>query len=191
MRGHRAAAISLTYDDSGTLLASCGADSDIFVWDVVNLSGSCFCVVLILNSLIGKYKLRSHKDAVTGCVFVPSTSSSTPKYLISCSKDTLVKVWDMSTQHCIQTIVGHRCEIWSIALVPLPTTPIHDSNSNEVSVPDQNYLILTGSSDDMIRGYTLRGEGSTLENQNNLGDDVEVLDYVGSIQSQGGEKCTG
>lgn len=38
------------------------------------------------------------------------------RFLVSSSKDTLLKVWDMNTQHCIQTVVGHRTEIWSFDL---------------------------------------------------------------------------
>ena len=152
---------------------------------------------------------------MTGIVFVPSTSSATshPKYLISSSKDTLLKVsplpsplpslllphalpwrcdrqvWDMSTQHCIQTIVGHRCEIWSLALAPLPLQDTH----GEASLVNQSHLILTGSSDETIRGYLISSTGheaspnSALE----LSDEVEVLSYVGCLQSQGGEKCAG
>lgn len=26
------------------------------------------------------------------------------------------QVWDVATQYCIQTIVGHRCEIWSLVV---------------------------------------------------------------------------
>lgn len=29
--------------------------------------------------------------------------------LVSCAKDGYVKVWELATQHCSQTIVGHRC----------------------------------------------------------------------------------
>ena len=29
--------------------------------------------------------------------------------MVSCSKDEWVKVWDLDTQHCCQTVVGHRC----------------------------------------------------------------------------------
>jgi U3 small nucleolar RNA-associated protein 12 len=36
--------------------------------------------------------------------------------LVSSSKDMLVKVWDLATQHCVQTVVGHRSEVWSIAV---------------------------------------------------------------------------
>jgi U3 small nucleolar RNA-associated protein 12 len=27
-----------------------------------------------------------------------------------------VKLWDLSTQHCVQTIVAHRAEVWSLGL---------------------------------------------------------------------------
>lgn len=29
-------------------------------------------------------------------------------------KDTFIKFWDLSTQHCVQTIVAHRSEVWSL-----------------------------------------------------------------------------
>merc|ERR1712176_1488657 len=36
--------------------------------------------------------------------------------LISCSKDTSLKLWELETQHCVQTIVGHKNEVWSFDL---------------------------------------------------------------------------
>jgi len=36
--------------------------------------------------------------------------------LLSSSKDSLVKLWDLQTQHCVETLVGHRSEVWSIDL---------------------------------------------------------------------------
>ncbi len=35
------------------------------------------------------------------------------KALVSSSKDTFLKVWDLQTQHCVQTVIGHRSEVWS------------------------------------------------------------------------------
>lgn len=63
----------------------------------------------------------------------------------------------MSTQHCIQTIVGHRCEIWTLALVPLTST---ETSENDLQLPSNDFIILTGSSDDMIRGYILNGRNN-------------------------------
>ena len=33
------------------------------------------------------------------------------------SKDGVVKLWDLETQHCFQTIVGHRSEVWSLEIM--------------------------------------------------------------------------
>lgn len=33
------------------------------------------------------------------------------------SKDGLVKLWDLDTQHCFQTLVSHDREVWSFAVV--------------------------------------------------------------------------
>ena len=38
--------------------------------------------------------------------------------LISCSKDGLVKVWDLATQHCCQTVAGYKAEVWSLDISP-------------------------------------------------------------------------
>ena len=32
-----------------------------------------------------------------------------------------MKLWDLSTQHCIQTVVAHRSEVWSMELDPEQT----------------------------------------------------------------------
>jgi U3 small nucleolar RNA-associated protein 12 len=165
---------SLAYDPSGALLASGGADTDIFIWDVVNLAGRC--------------KLRGHKDVVTGCAFVPPSSNTSSngqsKYLISCSKDTFMRVWDITTQSCIQTVVGHRCEIWSMVLCSLPFLPSADGSEEDPS----SLLVLTGSADDLLRGYRVQVDGAATIG---LGDEEQVLDYCGAVQSQGGEKCAG
>jgi hypothetical protein len=100
----------------------------------------------------------------------------------------------MATQHCIQTIVGHRCEIWTLALAPLPQQH-HESSGETASLPHQEYLLLTGSSDEMIRGYAIGSladqTASGTDSAIDLSDEVEVLKYVGGMSSQGGEKCTG
>jgi WD40 repeat protein len=29
-----------------------------------------------------------------------------------------VQLWDLDTQHCVQTVVGHRSEVWSLDVSP-------------------------------------------------------------------------
>lgn len=42
---------------------------------------------------------------------------STQNVLITSSKDTFVKFWDLDTQHCFKTLIGHRTEVWSLTLM--------------------------------------------------------------------------
>ena len=37
------------------------------------------------------------------------------------SRDGVVKLWDVETQHCFQTLVGHRSEVWSIEIIKRET----------------------------------------------------------------------
>ena len=40
---------------------------------------------------------------------------SQPGVVLSCSKDTFVKVWDLSTQHCFKTMTGHLGEVGTLS----------------------------------------------------------------------------
>src|SRR5882724_3099878 len=49
----------------------------------------------------------------------PSTSTAqatSPGFLVTSSKDTFLKLWDLSIRHCVQTVVAHRAEIWTLDL---------------------------------------------------------------------------
>ncbi|CAO3587349.1 unnamed protein product [Absidia cylindrospora] len=125
LSGHRAAVTALAFDEQGTRLASGSRDTDLIVWDVIAESGL--------------YRLKGHKDQITCLAFLtkPSTVNNQngttaitendndtsddvgvakEGYLISSSKDTLLKLWDLSAQFCRETIVGHRSEVWSFAI---------------------------------------------------------------------------
>jgi U3 small nucleolar RNA-associated protein 12 len=105
------------------MLVSGSQDTSIVVWDLTSQAGIC--------------RLRGHRDEVTSLLLVPdwlsqsaadgsSSSSSTGTgmasrrglFVVSSSKDTLLKVWDIDAQTCIQTVVGHRSEVWAAALAP-------------------------------------------------------------------------
>lgn len=155
-RGHRSAVTTIALDgvsQDGTLLASGGADCDIVVWDQVAAQGLV--------------RFREHKDAVTALAFLETDDR---KLLISVSKDTLLKVWDVDNKYCMQTIVGHRSEIWSLAI------------SYQLPEDADRIRIFTGASDEKIRAYALRSK--VLENSTNSQsqvDEDQVLVYVGAI----------
>ncbi|KAI0776016.1 WD-repeat-containing protein [Trametes elegans] len=141
--GHKKAVTALAFDETGTRLASGSQDTDLILWDVVGESGL--------------YRLRGHRDQITAIRFVrpaaqsaPSTSAgTTPGYLLTSSKDTFLKIWDLQTQHCIQTVVAHRSEVWTMDL-----NPEHD-------------LVFTGSGEGELKAWRIdhealaRGLGET------------------------------
>jgi U3 small nucleolar RNA-associated protein 12 len=114
--GHRAAVQSLAYDPHGAILASGGADCDIVLWD--------------LTAETGLFRLRGHRDAVTQLRFIGGNSNK----LLSGSKDTLLKVWDTEQQRCVETIVGHRAEIWDFAVTPDESRVVTLSSAADMKV---------------------------------------------------------
>lgn len=58
-------------------------------------------------------------------------------YLLSASKDTLLKLWDLSAQFCRETIVGHRSEVWSFA------------------VSNDQRIILSGGSEPTVKAWKI------------------------------------
>ncbi|EPQ59303.1 WD40 repeat-like protein [Gloeophyllum trabeum ATCC 11539] len=110
LNGHKKMVTALAFDDAGTRLASGSQDTDLIIWDII--------------AEAGLFRLRGHRDQITAIRFInapsavqPSTSTaSSPGYILTGSKDTFLKLWDLSTQHCIQTLVSHRAEVWSMDL---------------------------------------------------------------------------
>jgi U3 small nucleolar RNA-associated protein 12 len=111
--GHKSAVSALAWDRSGTRLASGGRDAHIIVWDLI--------------AEVGLYRLRGHKDQITGLVFLRSSEEEADTmrdatdgdgWILSTGKDTLIKLWDLSTQHCVETHVAHHGECWTMALMP-------------------------------------------------------------------------
>lgn len=114
LTGHRSAVTALRFDRHGLVLASGSQDTNITLWDIV--------------AEAGMFRLRGHRDAITDFAFVyadgvasdaPSTSaqasSDSKRYLISTSKDGLIKIWDTSLQHCVETLLPGKGELWSVA----------------------------------------------------------------------------
>ncbi|KAJ3552714.1 hypothetical protein NM688_g4006 [Phlebia brevispora] len=150
--GHKKAVTALAFDVTGSRLASGSQDTDIIIWDVVGEAGL--------------FRLRGHRDQITALRFLnpqasslPSTSTTTaPGFLLTAAKDTFLKLWDLSTQHCIQTVVAHRSEVWSF-----------DVN------PDQE-LVFTGSSEGEMKAWKIDHEAlaSGLQ-ENEAGEVTKVI----------------
>lgn len=146
--GHRKAVTALCFDHDGNRLASGSQDTDIILWDVIAENGM--------------FRLRGHRDQITALEFVAAPSqqpseeeeaaeastSSAPvpsvthqNHLVSTSKDTLLKLWDLSTQHCISTVVAHRTQIWTLATFVDPSTG--------------NVLVVTGGGEGEAKAWVI------------------------------------
>lgn len=135
--GHRSAITELVFDKSGVRLASGSKDTDIIIWDLV--------------AEVGQFKLRGHKDMITGIKFVEPDSqlqgeddsqamvlddeSSGDGFLLTTGKDALLKLWDLSSRHCIEThIAQSNGECWALGLSPDLNVCITAGNDGEMQI---------------------------------------------------------
>ncbi|PMD40145.1 WD repeat-containing protein-like protein [Hyaloscypha variabilis F] len=137
--GHRSAITLLAFDSSGVRLASGSKDTDVILWDLV--------------AEVGLFKLRGHKDQITGLHFLRAQTHGTTEedgepiaedysgysasggFLLTTGKDALIKLWDLTSQHCIETHVAQtNGECWSLGVSPDGSGCITAGNDGELIV---------------------------------------------------------
>ncbi|OAL55940.1 WD40 repeat-like protein [Pyrenochaeta sp. DS3sAY3a] len=133
--GHKSAVTTLAFDRTGVRLASGAKDTDIVIWDLV--------------SETGLFKLRGHKGQITGLHFIHPGSTAPEDggededvemdadqaFLLSTSKDALIKIWDVNTQHCIETHIAQtNGECWALGVSPDGSGCITAGNDGELKV---------------------------------------------------------
>lgn len=100
--GHHSGITSIGFSSNGCIMAAGSMDTDITVWDVPMERGL--------------YRLRGHRNQITGLKFL---SKNGLNHLISCGKDSLIKIWDLATQHCIETLINPSGEVSSLDVDPV------------------------------------------------------------------------
>ncbi|KAI5281218.1 protein with putative role during mitosis [Ascosphaera aggregata] len=99
IKGHTRAVLDVDYGGprGGTLLASCSSDLTIKLWDPAD-----------------DYKnirtLPGHDHSVSAVRFIPSGAAGSPlsgNLLVSASRDTTLRIWDVTTGYCVKTLRGH------------------------------------------------------------------------------------
>ena len=50
-----------------------------------------------------------------------------------------MKLWDLSTQHCVQTIVAHRAEVWAMDISPDQQCIFTGSNDGDIKIWKVDY----------------------------------------------------
>ncbi len=106
--GHKTTVSVLEFDSQGVKLVSGSADCNIIVWDLIGE--------------VGLYKLTSHRNQITGLKFIKKKLSNSiihdeeDEWLVSISKDGLIKLWDLKTKYCVETHIASSKEAWSLAI---------------------------------------------------------------------------
>ncbi|KAL2024164.1 hypothetical protein VTK56DRAFT_9320 [Thermocarpiscus australiensis] len=135
--GHKSAITVLAFDKTGVRLASGAKDTDVIIWDLV--------------AEVGQYKLRGHKDQITGLHFVEPDpivrgedeeqalmavdSEAAEGFLLTTGKDALIKLWDLSSRHCIETHVAQtNGECWALGVLPDLSGCVTAGNDGEMTV---------------------------------------------------------
>ena len=169
--GHKSAINCLAFDDSGVRLASGSRDTDIILWNLV--------------TEVGLFKLRGHKDQVTSLSFLRSPVEQQDEndgtlggkvqegpanqlldegggFLLSTSKDSLLKLWDLSTQYCIETHVAQgNGECWALGLSPDQSGCITAGNDGELRAwTIDNAALFTA-----LREISLKSSGKVLKDR--------------------------
>ncbi|CAB09121.1 U3 snoRNA associted protein Dip2 [Schizosaccharomyces pombe] len=167
LNGHKSAVTTMDFDKMGTRLASGSMDTDIIVWDIV--------------AETGLFRLRGHKDQITKLLFITPPSKNTAEetvvdtdidsgdmdvdskssdsFLLSVGKDSFMKLWDLSIQHCVETHVDHQGEIWAMCVSPdakrcLTAGTGSDVKVWEISFPDDNNFTPTTKAFQQLGTFT-------------------------------------
>ncbi|BAB72396.1 protein kinase domain-containing protein [Anabaena sp. FACHB-709] len=123
--------VSLAISPNGQIIASCGSDRTIKIWQLATGED--------ISSLKG------HSRKVNAVVFSPDG-----KTLVSGGDDNTIKIWNLKTGKVIRTITGHSDAVHTLAISPNGKTLVSGSDDNTVKVWNLN----TGRLINTLTGHT-------------------------------------
>ena len=199
--GHKSGITTLAFDKAGVRLASGAQDTDIIIWDLV--------------AEVGLYKLRGHKNQITGLQFLDLSkarkisevngeengldgSSSaeiadSAAALLSTSKDSLIKLWDLGSQHCIEThIAQSNGECWCLGVSPNHDGCITAGNEGELrlwSIDLQGLGEALSGGQEGKEGWFLREQGILYRQGKDRTTGVRFHPKAGFLAAHGSEKA--
>ena len=123
------------------------------------------------------------KGPVTGVIIM----ATQPHVVISCSKDSFVKFWDLRTQHCFKTLTGHLGEIWSMVSLRSDQLLVTGGGDSELRVWSLDWREKTEKREEAV---AKRRAGAEDMEEEEDGSNLTV-ERVGSILRKGEGKVGG
>ena len=77
----------------------------------------------------GLCRLVGHKGPLTAVAFMPERG-----WCVKASRDSMLKVWELSTQHCFRPVPGHVSEVWGLLCLHRGDTLITGAGDSELRV---------------------------------------------------------
>jgi U3 small nucleolar RNA-associated protein 13 len=136
-KAHEAPIIVMTFDPSGTLLATGSADSTVKVWDIEK----GFCT----------HNFKGHGGIISALAFHPDKSRW---MLFSGSDDTKVRVWDLRTRKCTAVLESHVSVVRGLDVSPCGDYLISGSRDKVMCVWDLKKKALSRTLPIMEVSYT-------------------------------------
>ncbi|OAA64313.1 small nucleolar ribonucleoprotein complex subunit [Niveomyces insectorum RCEF 264] len=134
--GHKSAVTHLAFDQAGVRLASGSKDTDVIVWDLVAETG-LFKLRGHKDQITGLAfaeptpamadedgdneggQVAAAEAAAAAAAAAAVAVSGDGGFLITTGKDSLIKLWDLSSRHCIETHVAQtNGECWALGVAP-------------------------------------------------------------------------
>ncbi|MDJ0618656.1 MAG: NB-ARC domain-containing protein [Calothrix sp. MO_192.B10] len=120
----------IAINSKGDLLATGETCSEIHLWQLTDTDCQQFMA------------LQGHSDWIQSVVFTPNN-----KILASASFDTTIKLWDVFSGRCFQTLQGHHAAVMSVIFIPL--------DSQSLDRTEEQYLLASCSFDGTIKLWNI------------------------------------
>ncbi|OWB56032.1 hypothetical protein B5S28_g1922 [[Candida] boidinii] len=136
-----------------------------------------------LNSCKLLHNLTGHEGSIFGV-----KASNDGKYLVSCSDDRSIKIWDIESGENLATGWGHGARIWSLDFYTIDNNNSNNNNNNNNEI----FRIFSASEDCTARVWSFKSNDSNLECYNiydsHTGRNIwsSAINYQYSIAATGG-----
>ena len=169
--GHKKSVTTMNFDRDGSRLASGGTEGEIVVWDRI--------------AEVGLFRLKGHRAPVTALRFIPHPrlpTTSHPGFLLSTARDSHLKLWDLGTQHCIQTVVVGRGEAWSLGVKEEAEVNDGQEDMEGEETVRGRWVVLTGSGDGEAKVWSIEKQSLTRGMAETVDGEVSAFNISQSYQ---------